>query len=150
MKTLISIVVIAGLLAVFGVVVVGIKSFDGTVTAKPYEEGLAWDEARKERAELGWSVKLNTGIFKMGVNDLQFTLLDKKGSLLDLSYAISLNISRPSTDAYDRAFDAKKIGGGLYSASVNFPLYGYWDIKINLLQNEKKIEFEKRVFVDKG
>jgi nitrogen fixation protein FixH len=148
-KTLISIVVIAGLMAVIGAVVVGIKSFDGTVTAKPYEEGLAWDEALKERAELGWSVKLNTGIFKMGENDLQFTLLDKQGAPLALSSAVSLTISRPSTDAYDRPFDVKKIEGGLYSAPANFPLYGYWDIKIDLLRNDKKIEFKNRVFVDK-
>src|SRR4030066_2294165 len=113
MKSLISIVVIVGLIAVAGAVVVGVKSFDGTVTAKPYEEGLAWDEALKERAELGWSVKLKTGILKTGKNDLQFTLLDKKGSPLDLSSAVSLNISRPSTDAYDRKVDVEKLGAGL-------------------------------------
>lgn len=150
MKTLISIVVIVGLAAIIGAVVVGIKSFDGTVTAKPYEEGLAWDEVLKEKVELGWSVRLNTGVFKMGENDLQFTLLDKQGAPLDLSSAVSLTLSRPSTDAYDRKVDVEKLGEGLYRALVNFPLYGQWDIKINLLQNDKKIEFEERVFVDKG
>jgi len=150
MKILISIVVIVGLIAVAGAVVVGVRSFDGTVTTKPYEEGLVWDETRKERAERGWSVKLNTGIFKVGENDLQFTLLDKQGALLDLHAAVSLNLSRPSTYAYDRAFDVKKIEGGLYRASVNFPLYGYWDIKIDLIKNDKKIEFKERVFVEKG
>ena len=150
MKTLISIVVIVGLIAVGCAVVVGIKSFDGTVTVKPYEEGLAWDEARKGRAELGWRVKLNTGIFKMGEHDLQFTLLDKKGSPLDLSSVVSLNISRPSTDAYDRKVDVEKLGAGLYGISVNFPLYGQWDIKIYLNKNDKKIEFKERVFAEKG
>jgi len=150
MKSLISIVVIVGLIAVAVAVVIGVKSFDGTVTAKPYEEGLAWDDARKEKAELGWSVKLNPAIFKMGENDLQFTILDKHGAPLDLSSAVSLNISRPSTDAYDRAFDVKKIEGGLYKASVNFPLYGQWDIKIYLNKNNKEIEFKERVFAEKG
>lgn len=150
MKSLIAIVSIAAIAAIIGAVVVGIKSFDGTVTAKPYEEGLAWDEVLKEKVELGWSVRLNTGVFKMGENDLQFTLLDKQGAPLDLSSAVSLTLSRPSTDAYDRKVDVEKLGEGLYRALVNFPLYGQWDIKINLLQNDKKIEFEERVFVDKG
>ena len=103
MKTLISSVVIVGLSAVIGAVVIGIKSFDGTVTVKPYEEGLAWDEAHK--------VKLNSDILKMGENNLQFTLLDKHGASLDLSSAVSLNISRPSTDAYDKTVDVQKLGG---------------------------------------
>ncbi|MBI5675976.1 MAG: FixH family protein [Nitrospirae bacterium] len=150
MKTLISIVVIVGLAAVIGAVVVGVRSFDGTVIAKPYEEGLAWDEARKDRAELGWSIKLNAGIFKVGENDLQFTLLDKQGSPLDLPAEVSLNFSRPSTDAYDRKVDVQKLGAGLYRALVNFPLYGQWDIKIYLIKNAKKIEFKERVFVGKG
>lgn len=150
MKTLISIVVIVGLIAVAGAVIIGIKSFDGTVTAKPYEEGLAWDEARKDKAELGWSVKLNTGIFKMGENDFQFSLLDKQGAPLDLSSAVSLTLSRPSTDAYDRKVDVQKLGAGFYRASVNFPLYGQWDIKIYLIKNDKNIEFKERVFAEKG
>lgn len=149
MKTLISIVVIVGLAAVIGAVVVGMKSFDGTVTAKPYEEGLAWDEAHKDRSELGWSIKLDNAVFKTGDNDLRFALLDKHGSPLNLSSAISLNISRPSTDAYDRRVDVEKLGEGLYRASVNFPLYGQWDIKIYLINNDKKIEFKERVFVER-
>jgi len=149
-KTLISIVVLAGMAAVIGAIVVGVESFDGTVTAKPYEEGLAWDEVQHQRAALGWSMKLNTGMFKVGENGLQFTVLDKKGAPLDLPAAVSLSISRPSTDAYDRAFDIDKIEGGLYRASVNFPLYGLWDIKVYLMHNEKSMIFEKRVFVDKG
>lgn len=149
MKTLISIVIIVGLAAVIGAVVIGIKSFDGTVTAKPYEEGLAWDEAHKERAELGWSVKLDNAVLKMGDNDLRFTLLNKQGEPLDLSSAVFLALSRPSTDAYDKTVDVQKLGGGLYRALVNFPLYGQWDIKIYLNKNDKKIELKKRVFVER-
>ncbi|MEW6714216.1 MAG: FixH family protein [Nitrospirota bacterium] len=150
MKSLISIVVLVGLAAVIGAVVVGVKSFDGTVTAKPYEEGLAWDEALKEKAELGWSVKLDNAVLKMGDNDLRFALFDKEGAPLDLSSAVYLALSRPSTDDYDRKVDAEKFGEGLYRASVNFPLYGQWDIKIYLNKNDKKIEFKERVFVEKG
>lgn len=150
MKTLLSIVILTGIAAVIGAVFVGIKSFDGTVTTRPYEEGLLWDEARKEKAELGWSVKLNNAVFKTGDNDMRFTLIDKQGEPLDLSSAVSLAISRPSTDAYDRKIDIEKLGGGLYRASVNFPLYGRWDIKIYLNNNDRKIEFKERVFVEKG
>lgn len=53
MKILISIVIILGLAAVAGSVIVGVKSFDGTVTSNPYEKGLMWDQARKEKAALG-------------------------------------------------------------------------------------------------
>jgi nitrogen fixation protein FixH len=149
MKSLIGTVVIVGLAAVIGAVVVGVRSFDGTVTAKPYEEGLAWDEVRKEKAELGWSVKLDNTALKIGDNDLRFTLLDKQGTPLVLPSAVSLTLSRPSTDAYDKKIDVEKLSRGLYRASVNFPLYGGWDIKIYLIDNEKKIEFKERVFVER-
>ena len=150
MKTLISIVVIAGVMAVVGAVVVGVKSFDGTVTAKPYEEGLAWDETKKKIAELGWRAEIKGSGFRTGENDLIFAVVDKKGNSLDLDQSISVLLSRPSTDSYDMVFNARENDEGLYRVSVQFPLYGYWDVKLNIVRNEDDIIINKRVFVEKG
>ena len=150
MKTLISIIVLAGIMAVIGAVVVGVKSFDGTVTANPYEEGLVWDETQKEIAELGWRAEIKSSGFKTGENDLIFSVLDKKGSSLALDQSISVILSRPSTDYYDMVFNAIENDEGLYSVLVKFPLYGYWDVKLNIVRNEDDIIIKKRVFVEKG
>jgi nitrogen fixation protein FixH len=150
MKTLISIVVITGIIAVIGAVVVGVKSFDGTVTAKPYEEGLVWDETQRELAELGWRAEIKGSGFKTGENELIFSVLDKKSNTLDLDQSITVLLSRPSTDSYDMVFNARENDEGLYEVSVQFPLYGYWDVKLNIVRDEDDIMIQKRVFVEKG
>ena len=150
MKTLIGIIVAAGIMAVVGAVVVGVRSFDGTVTEKPYEEGLVWDETQKKIAELGWRAEIKGSGFRTGDNDLIFSVLDKRGSPLDLDQSISVHLSRPSNASYDMVFDAREDGEGLYRVSVRFPLYGYWDVKLNIVRNEDDITIIERVFVEKG
>ena len=88
--------------------------------------------------------------FKTGENDLIFTVLDKEGNSLDLDQGISVLLSRPSTDSYDMVFNAREDDEGLYRVSVQFPLYGYWDVKLNIVRNEDDISIKKRVFVEKG
>jgi nitrogen fixation protein FixH len=149
MKTLIVIVSIIGLAAVGGSIVVGVKSFDGIVTEHPYEKGLLWDEIRNKEMELGWQIDIQNMEFVTGNNDVLISVLDKYGRHL-AGPGVTFMISRPATPAYDKYFDTIKVKEGMFKARINLPLYGYWDIDIDVSSGGDKLLFKKRIFVDKG
>lgn len=149
MKVLIGFVTLTAILAVAGSFIVGIKSFDGTVTERPYEEGLLWDEIRNKKAALGWSVDIKKRQFTTGSNDITISVLNKlKGPLKDTN--ISVMVSRPSTTAYDRDVKAVKLKEGLYRANIDFPIFGYWDMTIEVRKERERLPFKKRIFVEKS
>ncbi|MBI4825196.1 MAG: FixH family protein [Nitrospirae bacterium] len=149
MKTIIIISAISAMLAVAGALFVGIENFDGTVTGSPYEEGLRWDEVRKVKSELGWGFDMHGDKLTAGENSITLTFVEKDGSPLDAS-SISVMVSRPSTSSYDRRYEPVKVREGTFRLDIEFPLYGYWDIKADVIKGPDNILFQKRVFVEKG
>lgn len=148
MKILIVLVSLMAVLAVAGAVIVGVQSFDGTVIENPYEEGLAWDSTERKRSELGWQVSLEDKVLKTGDNKVDITILDKAGKPVDVSEVV-LTISRPSSANYDRKFGGVVDDKGTFSSQIDFPLYGYWDLKLALIKDGGSIELSERVFVEK-
>lgn len=149
MKTLIAFVIIVGLAAVAGSIIVGVKSFDGIVTENPYETGLRWDDARKKMRDLGWIIEIQNEKFITGDNDVSISVFDKNKIPLSLT-EIALSISRPATEKYNKEFDIIQIRDGVYSARLNFPLFGFWDIGIRVSNGGDELFFEKKVFVNMG
>jgi nitrogen fixation protein FixH len=149
MKTLIIIVVIPVIIVIAASIIIGIKSFEGTVTEHPYEEGIAWDETRRKKAELGWNVVIEKRDLRIGQNEIFILTLDKFDKPL-ADAEIALMISRPATSAYDREFDTIKLSEGRFRTTIDFPLYGYWDIIIQANQNGNNISYKQKVFVEKG
>jgi len=148
MKTLISMVIMIGLIATAGSVIVGLKSFDGIVTEHPYETGILWDVIRKKKDDLGWRIDMKNRDFRTGENDIIISVLDKYDKPLAGS-AITVMISRPATSAYDRYFHTIKLKEGLFRSMINFPLYGYWDVRIKVDQDKNNISFEQKIFAEK-
>jgi nitrogen fixation protein FixH len=148
MKILIITVTLIALAAVVGSIIVGEKVFDGLVVEKPYDKGLQWDKTRKEKAELGWNAVIKKRTFHTGNNDVVFNVLDKDGSPL-AGALVTIIISRPSSSAYDKYYETATRGDGIYKASINFPLNGYWDVKINVTQKKRNVVFEEKVYVEK-
>lgn len=149
MKSLIAIVVIIGFAAVAGSIIVGTESFDGIVTEHPYEDGLLWDEIRNKENKLGWRTKIQNREFFIGDNDVLISVLDKNSRPLARS-EVTLMISRPANAEYDKLFDNIHVKDGLFKTVMHFPLYGYWDIKIDVLKGEDVLSFKKRLFVEKA
>ncbi|RJR20261.1 MAG: hypothetical protein C4581_03515 [Nitrospiraceae bacterium] len=146
MKILIAIVVIIGLFAVVGAIIIGVKSFDGIVTEHPYEKGLMWDEIRHKENELGWTVDVRMRKSFAGDNEVEISVLDRNKRPLTVS-KMDLHISRPTAATFDRYFDIIPLGDGVFLSRPDFPLSGYWDIRINVSSGEDALLFEKRVFV---
>lgn len=149
MKTLLIIVSIIGLAAVIGAIVVGRNTFDGIVVDKPYERGLAYDAAQKERETSGWVVDIVDPSPVAGRNELIISATDRNGNPLT-DAEMSLTISRPSSATYDRTYAAVRTTKGQFRAEIELPLYGHWDVKIRVKADGKDITFERKVFAAQG
>ncbi|UCH80470.1 MAG: FixH family protein [Nitrospiraceae bacterium] len=148
MKAIIVFSVLAALTAVAATIVVGLNTFDGTVTDQPYEKGLEWDRLAKRKADLGWLCNIRNSTIKTGTNDLILDLSDKDGLPLDAS-DVSVRISRSSTDRYDRTYDTDKVRNGTFKVKADFPLFGYWELIIVVSKNSEFLEIEKNIYVEK-
>ena len=150
MKALIALVTLIALSAVIAAIVIGSRSFEGIVTEKPYEKGLSWDRTKDEKKSLGWDVEVPEKRFTVGKNTLMFSILDKKGKPLE-GASVSVTVSRPSTTAYDRTYRGERLelDDGSYNAVVDFPLYGYWDLKIRVVKDQVDLIYTKNIFAEK-
>jgi len=147
MRTLIILVCIIAVAATIGTVFVGRHSFEGIVVDKPYETGLTWDAIQKNRENLAWKTDVQQATFKTGRNDLIVTVLGKDG--LPLANAqVRVKVSRPSTQAYDRTYQTMQRSDGSYQGSIDLPLYGNWDLIIDVSRNADRTSFKKSIFAE--
>jgi nitrogen fixation protein FixH len=139
---------VLALAATIGAIVVGSRSFEGTVVDKSYETGLQWDEARRNRESLGWSAVVQEATYKTGKNDLIVILRDKNGAPLSDAVA-SVAVSRPSTRAFDRTYHTVLQPNGRYRAEIDLPLYGNWEVTIDVSRKNDHTTFNKIISVNR-
>jgi nitrogen fixation protein FixH len=128
MRRFITIVVFTVFAATIGTILVGSRTFEGVVVEHPYEAGLAWDETQKQAAKLGWRVVFDHLELKQGENSVVLQLIGRNGSALE-GASVEVTLSRPSTNEYDRTYQAKPLGMGRYQVSLLVPLIGLWDLR---------------------
>jgi nitrogen fixation protein FixH len=129
MKTLIIVVSMIAVGATAITIVVGGMSFDGLVVEKPYESGLEWDKTEQQKAALGWRVAIDASFFPLGTNDLRIDVVDRSGARLS-DADVSVKLTRPETNSYDRTYTAVRQSDGTYHASVMLPIQGNWQAVI--------------------
>lgn len=147
MKTLIITIVVIGLTAVIGTLVIGTRTFDGVVTDRPFERGLAWDEEEKARRELGWKVEIGNRRLQVGPNNLMVSLADQGGIQRGAALWL-LTVSRASTTRYDRSYEVDSDTDGMIEIPVDFPLYGHWDLKLHVNTEKGTQVLERNVYVE--
>lgn len=146
--TLVAVCVLA-LAATIGTIIVGTRSFEGIVVEKPYEAGLAWDETERQKAKLGWKVAVEGALFRTGENELILDAVDKSGQPL-ANAAVTATVSRPSTRDFDKTYAAVQQKDGCYRALVVFPLYGAWDITIDVVRNSDHGVYRHAVYAERA
>lgn len=149
MRSLIILLSILVTAVTTGTVLVGTRTFDGVVVEKPYETGLDWDKAREQRAKLGWSVSVNGSPLRTGKNDLFIGVMDKDNNPLR-DAAVQVRMTRPSTNRHDKTYEAVRQADGRYLAVVDLPLYGKWDLIMNITHRNERTEFTKSIFVERS
>ena len=137
---IIVLICILALAATIGAIVVGSRSFEGIVVDKPYEAALSWDKERRNQERLGWSVVLQKATYKTGKNDLIVLVLDKNGAPLS-DAVVSVAVSRPSTRAFDSTYRTVVQPNGRYLAAIDLPLYGNWDVIIDVSRKNERTSF---------
>src|SRR5512146_1356947 len=140
-------VCILALAATIGTITVGTRSFEGIVVDKPYETGLAWDEAERQKAKLGWKVDVEGTRFRTGENELIIDAVDRSGKPL-ADAVVTATVSRPSTRDLDKTYAAVRQKSGRYRALIVFPLYGAWDITIDVSRGNDRGVYRKTVYAE--
>ena len=142
MRTILIIVVIIGLASVAATIIVGELSFDGTVVKDPYETGLRFDAARKQREASGWHVTIDRARIPVGRGMLKLRIFDREGkALADAGVFVSMSLL--TTARYDREYSAQASGFGVYEVPVDIPKAGPWSARIMVTYQGTTIQFEE-------
>jgi len=149
MKIVIALVCLCGLGAVVGAIVIGTRTFDGTVVEHPYEHGLAWDRDRERKRDAGLAVRLTRTAFARGPARASFAITGAAAAAIDDRH-VTVRVRRPSSAAYDGEFPARRESDGSWSAPVRLPLEGRWELIVVIERPEGSIEFPAEVAVAAG
>lgn len=147
MKLLLIIVSIIGLSAVIGALVIGIRTFDGTVVNQPYEQGLSYDAVHHEKEASGWHAEILNKNLTIGINDILISITDRNSRPVT-NVSVSVVVSRPSSTSYDRTYEAAATGRGRFRIIADLPLYGYWDAKVQVSDRSRSVMFERTLFAE--
>ncbi|MCL4456137.1 MAG: FixH family protein [Nitrospirae bacterium] len=145
-KTLIGLVMLAGMGVIALSIVVGVSHRDAVVEDDPYEAGLRFDRTLKRQMELGWKLKVPPFV-REGNNRLVASISDRDGRAVDVA-AVELLVSRMGSPRIDR-YNALNIGNGRYQAAVVFNGTGYWEVKARVIAVSDTIVFDNKVYVEK-
>lgn len=148
MRAIIAIALVIGLSITVATVVVGTRTFEGTVVKDAYTEGLRWDEIRRARQESGWSARLVREQLPLGRSTFQVWLLDRANDPLQ-DVKVTFSFTKPETSRFDRIFQSRIGGSGIYEADIDLPRPGRWQVKITIVRGDRVIVYDEQVFVTK-
>ncbi len=145
-KTLIALIIFAGMGVIAMSIAVGVSHRDAVVEDDPYEAGLRFDRTLKRQMELGWKLKVPPSV-REGNNLFVATIFDRDGRTVD-GAAVELLVSRMGSPRIDR-YKALDIGNGRYHAAVVFNGAGYWEVNARVILASDTIVFDNKVYVGK-
>lgn len=144
MKGLLILIVIIGLGAVAGAVIIGASYNDGTVVDNAYESGLKWDERQTDGARLGWSVSLDEDSITEGETSFVFSIVDPQGVSLSGS-TVNLSAERPSSAEHHITLKVTSKGADAFEASGTLPGYGLWELSFVVSVGHDSLEIKKTI-----
>ncbi len=127
-------------------IVVGTKTFEGTVVKDPYGMGLRWDELQRQRRDSGWNVSLQSRFARRGSNNIAVAVRDRNGRPLHGSNVI-LRLERPASSDTVEA-PAREHHDGVFYALIDIPVPGSWTAIIAVTAGGRTIEFEETLYVE--
>lgn len=109
-------------------------SFTGLQTDDHYRKGLAYNRvlaAERAQSVLGWSVSVDFTVLGTRDGRLVVRATDRDGMPLE-GAAVTARLIRPTQSGYDMEIDLAPAGGGAYTADLELPLRGQWDIRTQI------------------
>ncbi|HUJ19394.1 MAG TPA: FixH family protein [Nitrospirota bacterium] len=149
MRTLIIVIGILVVAATAATIFIGTRNFEGLVVDRPYETGIDWDRIQERKAKLGWSATLSRTSYPLGRNDLIVNIAGRNCSPMS-DTILSITVSRPSTNRYDRTYQALRQIDGSYLASIELPLPGRWDVIIHVTSGQEQADFKTSLAAERS
>nr|WP_276570083.1 FixH family protein [Rhodovibrio salinarum] len=128
---------------------VGMGSWRGLVTDDAYDKGLVYQqaiEAEQREDALGWSVDLSVEHPQPKRVDVRISLTDDQGQPLQAD-RVQVGFVRPTQEGYDSVHTLDALGGGTFGKTVDLPLKGLWELRIEAEKNGKAVRVSRRITV---
>jgi len=139
-----------GLAIVDGIMVtLAVRSHSGIVIEHPYEHGLAYNKtikAAKDQQALGWRTSLDFVQHKAQQGKVVFLVSDGQGQAIKASN-VRVRFTRPTQADFDFEVPLHRIAER-YSAIVDFPLQGLWEMRVYADAKGITYQQSKRVVVE--
>jgi nitrogen fixation protein FixH len=126
---------------------VALDTWRGLVTTDSYEKGLAYQEAidaEKREEALGWSVDLSVDHPQPKRADVLISVTDDQGRPLDAD-RVRVGFVRPTQEGYDSLHTLTALGGGKFAKSVELPLKGLWELRIEAEKGADAYRVSRRI-----
>lgn len=127
-------------------------TFSGLDTEKYYQEGIDYNTSLKDAAAsaaLGWTAKASiepSGAPSGTQHQVRVAITDKTGAPVS-GLAISLHLVRPVSTAMDQTLDLKAAAPGVYTADVQLPAPGAWELRMESISGKTHWQATQRLFV---
>lgn len=144
MKALVIAIVCVGLAVVVATIIIGSKTFDGTVVDKPYERGIQWDKTQKALKD--FTVTTETKTLGRGPNLFVFSIKPNVEPAPKID-SVAVTVTKPVTTRFDWTYEAKLQPDGRYNAIIDVPDYGPWEIRVSFVANDLTLSYTFSYYV---
>jgi nitrogen fixation protein FixH len=128
---------------------VGMSSWRGLVTTDAYDKGVAYQqaiEAEQREEALGWSVDLSVEHPQPKRANVLISVTDQAGRPIDAD-RVRVGFVRPTQEGYDSLHTLNALGGGKFAKSVELPLKGLWELRIEAEKGDDALRVSRRITV---
>lgn len=128
-------------------ITIAVSTFTGLETTNAYEKGLAYNKrlaAAAGQESLGWEAALDVtpkGGQRVAV---ALVLTDRLGHPIN-STEVEATFLRPVQEGHDMAVRLDDQGHGRYTADIDLPLPGQWDIQLTATARDKTYRLAQRI-----
>lgn len=117
----------------------------GVVTDHAYQRGLDYNDtvaAANKQENLGWETSLDL----VANSTLMLSLKDDSAAPIN-GARVYAEVMRPTQDGFDFEVPLEPSGAGEYSAPVDFPMVGQWDVRVFVEWKQEQYQLNKRLVV---
>ncbi len=133
-----------------------LTSWTGLTTEDHYQKGLHYNDAlaaQDQQNQLGWTAKVTfepddgAGVPAGSASGrLLVTVQDRDGRpVTDLAMVAAWR--RPTHEGYDQDLALRATGAGRYTAAVDVPLLGIWDVHVQAARRSDRYQTHARLYV---
>ena len=133
----------------FYFITVAVKTFSGEDVAKPYLQGIEYNQTLARRAaqrKLNWQATMSATRLPSGHVRLQVQLA-RVDSPAGIDVSLTGTLRHPANENLDRSLELKQIGPGLYQADLADIRPGAWDVIVHTGSEAAPFEATRRLWV---